>query len=169
MPTAIWGLPTLLHVESIARGGFMRIGGTVGSANTAAAYFSILLSAAVSLLFTNLGRAHKWLAGAVLGFGGIALILTFSRGGWIALVVSMILFGLFLGRQRGLSLRAPIAVIVILALLCLPFHSLISARILGDDKGSAESRIPLMNLAFRIFADNPIRSEERRVGKECRS
>jgi len=46
-------------------------------------------------------------AGAVLGFGGIALILTFSRGGWIALFVSMILFGLFLGRQRGLSLRAP--------------------------------------------------------------
>src|SRR5207253_4994694 len=93
-----------IHVESVTRGGFMRIGGTVGSANTAAAYFSILLSAAVSLLFTNLGRAHKWLAGAVLGFGGIALILTFSRGGWIALVVSMILFGLFLGRQRGLSL-----------------------------------------------------------------
>src|SRR5439155_8831033 len=83
-----------IHVESVTRGGFMRIGGTVGSANTAAAYFSILLSAAVSLLFTNLGRAHKWLAGAVLGFGGIALILTFSRGGWIALVVSMILFGL---------------------------------------------------------------------------
>ena len=68
----------------------------------------------------------------------------------------MILFGLFLGRQRGLSLRAPIAVIVILALLYLPFHSLISARLLGDDKGSAESRIPLMNLAFRIFEDNPI-------------
>jgi putative inorganic carbon (HCO3(-)) transporter len=156
MPSAIWGLPTHIHVESFERGGFMRIGGTVGSANTAAAYFSFLLSAAVSLLFTNLGRSHKLLAGAVLGFGGIALILTFSRGGWIALVVSTILFGLFLGRQRGLSVRAPIAVIVILALLYLPFHSLISARLLGDDKGSAESRIPLMNLAFRIFEDNPI-------------
>src|SRR6266446_269382 len=156
MPGAIWGLPTHIHVESVERGGFMRIGGTVGSANTAAAYFSILLSAAVSLLFTNLGRSHKLLAGAVLGFGGIALILTFSRGGWIALVVSVILFGLFLGRQRGLSLRAPIAVIVMLALLYLPFHSLISARLLGDDKGSAESRIPLMNLAFRIIEDNPV-------------
>jgi len=145
MPSTIWALPTHIHVESFERGGFMRIGGTIGAANTAAAYFSILLSAAVSLLFTNLGRSHKLLAGAVLGFGG-----------WTALVVSMILFGLFLGRQRGLSLRAPIAVIVILVLLYLPFHSLISARLLGDDKGSAESRIPLMNLAFRIFEDNPI-------------
>jgi len=156
VPGTIWGLPTHIHIEAVERGGFMRIGGTIGSANTAAGYFSILLSAVVSLLFTKLGWSYKLLAGAVLGFGGIALILTFSRGGWIALVVSMILFGLFLGRQRGLSLRAPIAVMVILALLYLPFGSLISARFLGDDKGSAESRIPLMNLAFRIFEDNPI-------------
>src|SRR5947207_8324276 len=151
MPSAIWGLPTHIHVESFAPGGFMRIGGTVGAANTAAAYFSILLSAAVSLLFTNLGRSHKLLAGAVLGFGGIALILTFSRGGWSALFVSLILSGLCRGRQRGLSLRAPIAVIVILALLYLPFHSLISARLLGDDKVFTESCIPLINLPFRSF------------------
>src|SRR5205823_54255 len=37
-----------------------------------------------------------------------------------------------------------------------PFHSLIGARLFGDDRGSAESRIPLMNLAFRIVEDNPV-------------
>jgi O-antigen ligase len=53
-------------------------------------------------------------------------------------------------------LRAPVAILVILALFYLPFHNVISARLLGDDKGSAESRIPLMNLAWRIFLDHPV-------------
>jgi O-antigen ligase len=74
----------------------------------------------------------------------------------MALATSLILFGFFLSRRRGLSLRAPIAILVILALLYLPFHNVISARLFGDDKGSAASRIPLMYLAFRIFADNPV-------------
>src|SRR2546430_12627880 len=105
MPTAIWGLPTHIHVESIARGGFMRIGGTVGAANTAAAYFSILLSAAVSLLFTNLGRSHKLLAGGDLGLCGITLLLTISRGGWIALLACMSLVDLVSRRYHAASLR----------------------------------------------------------------
>src|SRR5436309_11220479 len=40
--------------------------------------------------------------------------------------------------------------LLLLTLLYLPFHSAISARLFGDDRGSAESRIPLMHLAFRI-------------------
>jgi putative inorganic carbon (HCO3(-)) transporter len=156
MPNTLWGLPTHFHIDSVKGDSFMRIGGTVGSPNTTAAYFSVLLSSAVGMLFTNLGRFYKLLAGAVLVLGGIGLILTFSRGGWAALVVSLILFCLLVGRRRGLSLRAPIAVAVILALLYLPFHNVISARLFGDDKGSAESRIPLMNLAFRMFEDNAL-------------
>lgn len=74
----------------------------------------------------------------------------------MALAISLILFGFFFSRRRGLSLRGPIAILVILTLLYLPFHNVISARLLGDDKGSAASRIPLMYLAFRIFADNPV-------------
>jgi putative inorganic carbon (hco3(-)) transporter len=156
MPSTIWGLPTHIHLDTGVRGGYMRIGGTLGAPNSTAAYLSILLSVAASVLFTSLGRFHKLLASVVLALGGIALILTFSRGGWIALVVSLGLLCFCIGRQRGLSLRGPIAVIVILALLYLPFHSLISQRLFSDDRGSAESRIPLMNLSFRIFADNPV-------------
>jgi putative inorganic carbon (HCO3(-)) transporter len=53
-------------------------------------------------------------------------------------------------------LKAPIALLAILLLSYLPFQNAIKARLLTDDNGSAESRIPLMNLAFRIIADNPI-------------
>jgi O-antigen ligase len=43
-----------------------------------------------------------------------------------------------------------------LTVLYLPFHADIARRLFGDDKGSAESRIPLTNLAFRIIVDNPV-------------
>ena len=156
MPSTIWGAPTHVHVDSDAKERLMRIGGTVGSSNSAAAYLSISLASAASLLFTNLGRAHKWLALAVLGLGGVALIFTFSRGGWMALAVSVTLTCLLGWRRLGFSLKTLVAIILVLGMLYLPFHSVISARLLGDDRGSAESRIPLMKLAFRIIEDNPM-------------
>ena len=156
LPSTIWGLPTHIHIDNDPKEGFMRIGGTVGSPNFAAAYLSMTLTCAASVLFTNLGRLYKWLATAALGLGSIALILTFSRGGWLALALSLALLCLVTWRRRGLSLKAPIAVLVLLVLLYVPFHSLIGARLFGDDRGSAESRIPLMNLAFRIAEDHPL-------------
>lgn len=156
MPSTIWDLSKHIHIDNDPKEGLMRIGGTVGSPNFAAAYLSISLSCAASVLFTDLGRLCKWLATAVLGFGSIALLLTFSRGGWLALALSLALLCLVTWRRRGLSLKAPIAVLLLLALLYVPFHALIGARLFGDDRGSAESRIPLMNLAFRITEDHPL-------------
>jgi putative inorganic carbon (HCO3(-)) transporter len=156
MPSTIWGAPTHIQIEADPRQPFMRVGGTVGSPNFAAAYLSISLASAASILFTNLGRKLKWLAIAVLGLGGVALIFTFSRGGWIAAALAMALICLLGCRRNGFSLKTPIAIILILAMLCLPFLSVISARLLEDDKGSAQSRIPLMKLAFRIIEDNPV-------------
>jgi O-antigen ligase len=154
--STVWNLPIHLHIDGLSHDGFMRIGGTVGSSNFAAAYLSISLASAASVLFTNVGRAYKWLAIAVLALGGVALILTFSRGGWIALFLAITLLCLVVWHRRGLSWKAAIGAVLILALLYLPFHSVISARMLGDDRGSAQSRIPLMRLAFRMIEDNPV-------------
>jgi putative inorganic carbon (HCO3(-)) transporter len=156
MPSTIWGLPTHIRVDPGVGEGFTRIGGTVGSPNQAAGYLSLLLAPAASLLFTTLGRAQKWLATAVLGLGGVALIFTFSRGGWAAFALSLILLCFLAWRRSRFSLKVPIAAIMILAMLYLPFQTAISERLLGDDKGSAQSRIPLMMLAFRIVKDNPV-------------
>jgi O-Antigen ligase len=156
MPSTIWGLPTHIHLQTDIREQFMRIGGTVGSPNEACAYLSLLLTLAVSFLFANLGRLQKALAAGVLGLGSIALILTFSRGGWLALLVGVAILCFSIWRRGGPSLRAPIGIAVTLMLFYLPFHEDISTRLFGDDNGSAESRIPLTNLAFRIIADNPV-------------
>jgi O-antigen ligase len=156
MPSTLWGAPAQIQIEADPRQRFMRIGGTIGSPNFAASYFSISLASAASILFANLGHALKGLAIAVLGLGGVALIFTFSRGGWIATTLAVALICLLGCRRRGFSLKTPIALIVILGMLCLPFQNVIFARLLDDDKGSAQSRIPLMKLALRIFEDNPV-------------
>ena len=155
-PSTAWNLPVHLHADWSGHGRFVRLGGTVGSPNVAAAYLSISLTLASSLLFTNLPRSYKWLAMAALAFGCVALILTFSRGGWIALALGTSLLGLAIWHQRGLSWKMPIAAVVLLTFLYLPFHAAVSTRLLGDDQGSAESRVPLMHLAFRMIAANPL-------------
>ena len=155
-PASSWNLPIHLHADWEGHGSFMRVGGTVGSPNVAAGYLSVCLALAASVLLTNLTSRYKTLAISVLGLGSVALILTGSRGGWIALVLALSILGLATWRRRGLSLKMPLAAAALFLVLFLPFHSLISARVFGDDKGSAQSRVPLMHLAFRIVKDNPV-------------
>ncbi len=151
-----WDYPIHIIAENFTGDGRMRIGGTIGVPNVAGAYLSVMLAAAASILFTDLGKMYKWLAAVVLALGGVALILTYSRGAWLALVLATIVICFVIGRQRGTSLKAPIAILVILAALYVPFGGSISARLFGDDRGSAESRIPLDELAFRMIGDNPL-------------
>jgi hypothetical protein len=148
--------PVHIFTESGARGEWIRVGGTIGVPNIAGAYLSILLAIATGLLLSNPGRPYKWLAVGLLGLGEVALILTFSRGAWIALVIAVGGIGLIVWRQHRLSFKVPIAIFAILMLLYLPFQHAISARLFGDDNGSAESRIPLMKLASRIIEDNAV-------------
>ena len=152
------GLLGLVHirVDTEVNGELTRVGGTVGSPNEAGAYLSLVLSLAVSLLFTNATRTYKWLAAAVLGFGSAALVFTLSRGAWVSLVLALVLFALSMWRRNGTSLKAPIAIVAILLMVYLPFHNAVETRLFADDNGSAGSRIPLMKLAFRMIADNPI-------------
>jgi putative inorganic carbon (HCO3(-)) transporter len=151
-----WDFPIHIIAENLEGDGRMRIGGTIGVPNVAGAYLSIMLATAASIFFTNLGKMYKWLAAAVLALGGVALIFTYSRGAWLALVLAIIVFCFVVWRQRGTSLKAPIAIIVVLTALYVPFGGSISARLFGDDQGSAGARIPLDELAFRMIGDNPL-------------
>jgi O-antigen ligase len=151
-----WNFPIHMIAEGLADGNRMRVGGTIGVPNVAGAYLSVMLASAAAMLLTDLGKLHKWLAAAVVGFGGVALIFTFSRGAWIALALALVVLCFVAWRERGISMKKPMAALAVLALIYLPFHGVISARLFGDDKGSAQSRIPLDKLAFRMIIDNPV-------------
>lgn len=144
---------TIGHVKARVDG--TRVGGTVGSPNVAAMYLTLLLAPALSMLLTRSGRSNRLLAALGFGLGTLALLLTLSRGGWIATAVSMALLGM-VGWHRGwLSLRVP----ALVALAALPVGALYSGTMverMTDDGGSAGSRVPLMKIAFDIISDQPM-------------
>jgi O-antigen ligase len=135
---------------------FSRVSGTFASPNAAGSYISLLLAPAMSVLLTRLRPGYKWLAALGFFLGGIALIFTLSRGSWIASGVSLIILFLLAWRRGWLSPTIPIILVVVAVILFLPLQDVIAVRLFGDDAGAAESRIPLMHLAFRMIEDNPV-------------
>lgn len=142
--------------KSYTTGQFFRPGGTLGSPIGAASYLGLLLAPTISILLTRLRWYHKWLATLGFGLGATALVLTFSRGGWVVFALSITLLSLLAWHGGWLPPKVPLTVAVIVVGVSLPFHDAILTRLLGYDAGSAYSRIPLMKLAFRVIQDNPV-------------
>jgi putative inorganic carbon (hco3(-)) transporter len=132
-----------------------RFGGTVGSPNNAAEYLEMLLAPAVAVLASNLGRFYKILATLGVALGSAALIATLSRGGWIASTLSLAIVCVALWRRGRLS-HMVLWLGGLVVALSLIFHGSIAERLTADDSGSAHVRVPLMETAFRIIADNPV-------------
>lgn len=136
--------------------GLPRVGGTVGSPNGCAAYLTMLLAPAISVLFTKYRQSLKLLGMAAFFLGGIALVLTFSRGGWLASFISVTLLFGFAARRiripRWILFSAAAAILI----AGVAFKSAISDRLTNSDQGAAESRLPLMHTAVEMIADNPI-------------
>jgi putative inorganic carbon (HCO3(-)) transporter len=87
----------------------------------------------------------------------LPLLLTLSRGGWLALIASLAMLGLFgwtrFSKSR-LGLGAAAAFVIVLLLI--PFAATIGERLYGDDRGSASSRMPLNMLAGAMIVDHPL-------------
>ena len=133
-----------------------RYGGTVGSPNTAAAYLEMLLAPALAVLATGMSRPRKILAAVALGCGLAAMVVTASRGGWIAALLSLVIVGLSLFRGRKLPLAVPLTLVAILSVVAIVFHQSITNRLAGEDRGAASSRVPLMVTAFDIIEEDPL-------------
>lgn len=133
-----------------------RIGGTLGSPNAAGTFLALLLVPALSLLRTPLSPLVRWSALGAFLVGTIALILTSSRGAWAGFVLSLaVFFGASL-RRGWLSPKLPLALIAMFVVVLIPFHSAIASRLETNDRGSAESRIPLMHLAGDMIRHDPL-------------
>lgn len=132
-----------------------RIGGTVGGPNTAGAYLSMVLIPSFSLLIAQVNRALKWLGTIAFGLGLIAIVLTLSRGGWVAFLLSSLIFFFICWFRGWLPLKVPVIFAGTAISLFIFGHEMIATRIFGYDNGAAASRIPLMKLAFNIIRKNP--------------
>lgn len=130
-----------------------RVGGTIGSPNDAGSYLALFAAPALAVAVSPaFGRALRRLAGAALLVGLVALALTFSRGGWLACAIALVLLLALGARRHRLALALP----AVILLCALPFAGPILDRITADDGGAALSRVPLMEAALAIGSDHPL-------------
>ncbi len=134
--------------------GLFRTAGTVGSPILAASFVELLLAPAMSVLFMPVERWLKWLAGLGVFFGSVALILTFSRGGWIAAGLSVFVLCYFAWRRRWLSPVIPAGMIAVALVMGIVFQSQVMQRVFNEQ--SAYDRIPLAEIASRVIMDHPL-------------
>lgn len=137
-----------------------RAQGTIGHPNGYAMYLSATISFALILQFTRVRQLYKILAGIVLCVGGMGLIFSLSRGGWISVGVAFLLVLALAVHRKRLQVQTSViisgATFLILLALILVQGNLIMSRLMTDDQGSAISRIAMASRAFSIIQDHPL-------------
>lgn len=142
-----------LHVMVVEAG---RFSGTFLHPNIAGAYLELVFVPAIAVAASPARAGLRRLAFAAAAFSGIAIILTFSRGAWIAVGLSGMIFAISGVRRGWFSARAPV-ILSLCALACTaPLIPSISTRIMGGDAGSTQSRFDLARVAERIIRDHPL-------------
>lgn len=116
----------------LAQAGYLkvRVLGAFGNPNVFAEYLVLLLPLVVALFFAARRLPHRvlWLGAAAAG--GLALLLTFSRGGWVGLAVAGVVFALSYDRRLAAVLLVAALVVVSLpagqSLILLRLQSIVS-------------------------------------------
>ncbi len=142
--------------------GMKRAAGTLGHPNAFGLYQAMFLPLILIRLLLEQDPKKLAFLTAAAGVGLSSMILCFSRGVWagfgLAMIIVMMMFLIFpTVRQhfRGTGVRFGIFS-GLGFLLMLPLLPKIIARLTGDDHGSAESRVPLAEMAKLMIRDYPI-------------
>jgi O-antigen ligase len=141
-------------IESEVASAVARVSGTFGSPNLAATFLSAGLAITLSGYLSDGRLVHRGLALVTFLAGLAAMVMTQSRGGWIAALVSLSLL-LVLALRRRISTRAGLVVLLVVAILGISFSTVILERFVIEDTGSAVSRIYHSRLALNIIRDHP--------------
>jgi putative inorganic carbon (HCO3(-)) transporter len=136
-----------------------RVAGTIGHPNNLAGYLNMVIQINLALLFAPIARFYKKLLLPLLALTAITLILTFSRGGWLAMGLGGAVTGYLCLARRSQSRIVPLLVSVsLVALLLVSSLVLITPlkkRFFEEDYGAARSRIPMSVVAWNIIQSHP--------------
>jgi putative inorganic carbon (HCO3(-)) transporter len=161
-------LATWVDPESTLAG-TTRVYSFLGNPNLLAAYLvpAVMLSAAA--IFSWRGWTPKVLAGLMLGINSACLVLTFSRGGWIGLVVAgfalllllMHWFSIYLPRfwqvwSLPIVLIASAAVVVLAIVTVEPLRDRVATMFVGREDSSNNFRINVWMAVIEMIRDRPI-------------
>ncbi len=141
---------------------FARISGTMGSANLYALFLNLGLVVAFGLFVSRIGAKYLWLRLIALGVICVALpmdILSYSRGAWMALGIAVVWFSVHILHYYTKSLLKSLLLVTVCgAIICSAGLSIDSVRerLLGEDYGSIEMRVPMMTVASEIIMAHPL-------------
>lgn len=120
-------------------------------------YLSLNLFVVLALLNSRIKLKRKSILLPIFAAGIMLLIFTFSRGAWIGFGSGFFLFLLlkFLFNLKNPRIYVTFLLFVMIVLIVgFAFQDLIIERFYGEDYGSAESRIPMMQIAFEMIRNN---------------
>jgi putative inorganic carbon (HCO3(-)) transporter len=136
-----------------------RVAGTIGHPNNLAGYLNMIIQINLALLFAPIARFYKKLLLPLLVLTGLTLVLTFSRGGWLAMGLGGAVTGYLCLARRSYSRIIPLLVsVTLVALLLVSSVILITPlkkRFFEEDYGAARSRVPMSVVAWNIIQSHP--------------
>ena len=136
--------------------GGRRAAGTLGSPNVAAGYLTLLLAPALSLLFTDTRFLYKALGFSAYCLGAMGLLLTQSRGGILAMLISTAILILAATWRGKLPVWMLGAGVVVGGIILLFVSEILISKIFGTRTESALARVHLAEIALRVIAKSPI-------------
>ncbi len=139
-----------------------RVKGTWMSSNDFSWYLTFVMPVSFGLLFSSIKGRYKLLCIVAFVLGGGALIWTRSRGGWLSFAFSLV-FVMFMmlmkmkGKQKIMRVFLAFFVTFLLVSPLYPkLYTKVYSRVFGNDRGSAESRLPQFKMAIDMMLDNPV-------------
>lgn len=157
-PLQFFGSPAYL----MQKGGTNRAAGTLGHPNAFALFLAMFLPVLYLWIITTRNAVLMLFYGIAAGFGTIAMLVANSRGVWAGFGLALMVIGLAMVispvfRRHFIGFGHRIAILGIGgSILAAPLLPRIIERITGDDHGSAESRVPLANMAKQMIGDHPL-------------
>ena len=158
-PLATWSDP-----ES-EMGNFTRVYSFLGNPNLLAGYLIPAIGLSLMAIFAWKGRWPKALALVMTVANILCLVFTFSRGGWIALVLTLIVACLLLGYWWGLYRKAwvlpailggMVGFVVLSAILVPPVRSRVISMFAGRGDSSNNFRLNVWMSVLQMIRARPI-------------
>jgi O-antigen ligase len=149
------GVPGLVRISGYDGGS-----GLVGNPNDLALMLNLIIPIATGLMLSERRAAHRWVAAGAVLLSATAVILTFSRAGFLTLAATFIMF---LGRLAWRRAPGKAASLLLAGLVVLPFlpagyaDRLSTITNVGADRtGSALGRLNDYQIALGVVASHPI-------------
>ncbi len=154
--------PSLTGTSVIDNGSgrFLRAYGSLPHPNILAGFLVIGILAAVIFILHEPAKKIRCLLNIAVGFLTLGLVLTFSRAGWLALIVILIIFVIYnyLKKQEQKKIIWPLIIIgLIFIILFFSYGDLFKSRLTGLERleiKSNQERISYYPQAFLIIKEN---------------